>query len=226
MRRTIHISTKFLIGFLHTWRNSAAGYFFASSFTSSFIWRHGSAQGAQKLVIEIRFRSADKSSLNSSGDFTSKKFGVDMINYCIVDWGVRSSEKRLLQVIEIFISNSDVIRATGPTLGSRVREQLAGPSARRRARYIMIMYCFQLTFLKHPRSLNHCHRAKTQTSFLLVVTLSRLQSRPWAYWTSSHWQARNITWNALYGTAFYSPYFYFLISNRRYSRPSHTDCPQ
>lgn len=42
-----------------TCRKRPAGYFLASSATTSFICLHGSAQGAQKLITETRFRSAD-----------------------------------------------------------------------------------------------------------------------------------------------------------------------
>ena len=64
-----------------TCKTNTSLYFFANSRTTWFICLHGSAQGAQKLISDIRCRSLESNSWKWSGDSTSTKFegfGEDM----------------------------------------------------------------------------------------------------------------------------------------------------
>jgi len=63
-----------------TCNTKTALYFFASSFTTSFICLHGSAHRAQKLMSETRSRSALRRSWKCSVEVTSTRFvGADMM---------------------------------------------------------------------------------------------------------------------------------------------------
>ena len=57
------------------------------------------------MIIETRFRSADKSSLKRSGDSTSKKFSSDIVT--VVD--SKREEERRGSGDEVMISNSDLM---------------------------------------------------------------------------------------------------------------------
>jgi hypothetical protein len=66
--------------YILTFKNSTLGCFFDSSSVTSFICLHGSAQGAQKLVIETLLRSPESNVWKCSTEITSMRFESDILD--------------------------------------------------------------------------------------------------------------------------------------------------